>query len=150
MKRLKMAWCLPLLTLSGLALSGCAAIDNSMQSLQKSIQDLTAPTTTDSITQICQASKQNPVRATNTYVGQALPVYAQLKRIDDDFLASLSAGKTYRLILETEGAAIVLSSNNKSKVSSLNIGDRINASGVIEHISNDYSGCIISLKYAIL
>lgn len=136
------------LCFSFLALSGCAELTDNLQTLQKNIQEFTAPTATDSITQMCQASKQNPVRAKNTYVGQTLPINAKLQRIDDDYLSTLSSGHSYRLMLESEGASIFMSSSNSTKINSLNIGEFVKASGVIDNLSNDYSGCIISLKNA--
>ena len=65
-----------------LALAGCAALDQ----VAKDVQKATAPVMlTESLPQICQAAKDNQVRANGLYANKGLAVSGEVRSVTEGF-----------------------------------------------------------------
>jgi len=135
------------LALPILALAGCAELNQIATDIQKVKIPAPAPApapapvmVSDTLLQICQAAKNNPVQAESTYVGKGLAVTGEVGRISDGIY------NRYHVLLKADPAKIHVGTNNKAEVSALTTGKAARASGVIEDVSYEFNGCSISLK----
>ncbi|MDF7677049.1 hypothetical protein PT286_09920 [Neisseriaceae bacterium ESL0693] len=130
----RLAFALPILVLAG-----CAELDQ----FAKNIQKATAPVmVTDTLPQICQASKNNQIQANSTYVGKSLAITGKVQSVNEGFQPH------YRVLLKAGQVLIHAGTDNKANVTALTVGKTARASGVIMDVSYDFNGCAISLKDA--
>lgn len=118
-----------------LALAGCAALDQ----VAKDVQKATAP---ESLPQICQAAKDNQVRANGLYANKGLAVSGEVRSVTEGFQPR------YRVFLRSGQVSVHAGTDNKLNVTQLSTGKTARVSGVVSDVSYDYNGCSISLKDA--
>ena len=122
-----------------LALAGCAALDQ----VAKDVQKATAPVMlTESLPQICQAAKDNQVRANSLYANKGLAVSGEVRSVTEGFQPR------YRVFLRSGQVSVHAGTDNKLNVTQLSTGKTARVSGVVSDVSYDYNGCSISLKDA--
>lgn len=120
-----------------LLLSGCAYVDKTVNS----IKEANTPEDIDhSVTKICQAARENPVRAHDEYVGKSLSFNGRLRAIEE--------GNTtrYSLRISVPRAVVHAGTDQRDPVKELNVGQAIKAAGVVTDVINDNNGCAIFLK----
>jgi hypothetical protein len=131
-----------------LALSGCAALDQAVKDVKKT----TAPVViTESLPQICQAAKDNPVRANAFYGNKSLTTSGKAGVISEGFQPR------YRVLIINKGVAgrldpdridVHAGTDNPLNIKHLSTGQTVRVSGVITDVSRDFNGCSITLKDA--
>ena len=122
-----------------LALAGCAALDQ----VAKDVQKATAPVMlTESLPQICQAAKDNQVRANGLYANKGLAVSGEVRSVTEGFQPR------YRVFLRSGQVSVHAGTDNKLNVTQLSTGKTARVSGVVSDVSYDYNGCSILLKDA--
>lgn len=137
-------------TIALLTLSGCTALD---QAVIKDVKQPPAPTViTESLSQICQAAKGNPVRANAIYGNKSLTTSGKIKGISEGFQPR------YRVLIINKAArgttadpdmiSIHAKTENPLHIKQLSNGQTSRVSGVVDDVSHDFNGCSISLKDA--
>lgn len=122
-----------------LALAGCVTLDQAV----KDIQTATAPAVTkDTLPQICQAAKDNRVRANDFYVNKGLSISGEVMSINEGFQPR------YRVYLKAGKIAVHAGTENQFAVKQLTVGKTANVTGTITDVSYDYQGCSVALKDA--
>lgn len=129
-----------LLALAGVAMfGGCAQLDQAM----KDVQAITAPPQVkETLPQICQAAKDNPVRANGLYVNKSLAISGEVAAINEGFQPR------YRVYLKAGKIAVHAGTDNKLAVQQLTVGRAAQVVGTITDVSFDYQGCSVALKDA--
>jgi len=143
---MKLRNCLALLV-PILAFSGCASLDQVAYTIQKIIGPVMV---NDTPSQICQATKDNEVRANNTYSGKGISVNGKIISITDDDVSYMlgSVLPRYTVTLEAGTALIHARTDNKAKVTALTVGNSVHVSGTMTNVSllKVLNGCSISLE----
>lgn len=142
-------------TVSLVALSGCATLEQISEEMQKANAQLgqaTAPTqggqasapsmTDQSISQICKAADENKVRANSFYGGKGLSITAEVRSVNEGFKPR------YRVYLTAGKVRVHAESNDLHAVSMLSSGNSVRVSGTVGDLDYDYQGCSITLKNA--
>lgn len=127
---------LSLTILAAFSIVGCVAID---QSVPKAT---VISTVSETALQICRAASENNVRANSLYANKMFSTTGEVRTVNEGFQPR------YRVYLRSGNVAIHAGTENKIGVSQLTVGKTVRASGIITAVSNDYSGCSISLKDA--
>jgi hypothetical protein len=120
-------------------LSGCAAIDQSIQGIQKAASPIAV---TDSLPQICQEAKSNPVRANQLYRDRGLTINGEVRSVKEGFQPR------YRVYMLAGQVAIHAGTENQANINALSVGANARVTGVISNVSYDFNGCAIALKDA--
>lgn len=127
------------IAISLLALSGCAALDQAV----KDVQQATAPVViTESLPQICQAAKDNPVRANDLYGNKNLATSGKVSVIREGFQPR------YRVLVYSGKIAVHAGTDNQLSIKHLSTGQTVRVSGVVTDVAYDFNGCSVSLKDA--
>lgn len=122
-----------------LTLAGCAELDQ----VSKSVQTATAPALVkETLPQICQAAKDNRVRANDSYANRGLSVTGQVMSINEGFQPH------YRVFMKTDKINVHAGTENQYAVKQLTVGKMATVVGTITSVSYDYQGCSIALKDA--
>lgn len=122
-----------------LALAGCASLDQAV----KNVQQATAPVKiTESLPQICQAAKNNQIRANDLYANKGLAASGEVRSVKEGFKPR------YRVFMRSGKISIHAGTENQLNVTQLSIGKTARVSGVVTDVSYDFNGCSISLKNA--
>ncbi|MEX3547681.1 MAG: hypothetical protein VB125_00325 [Burkholderia sp.] len=122
-----------------LALSGCVALDQTV----KSIPQAAAPVAiTESLPQICQAAKNNQVRANDLYANKGLSISGEVRSVKEGFKPR------YRVFMRVGQISVHAGTENQLNVTQLSVGKTAQVSGVVTDVAYDYNGCAISLKDA--
>jgi hypothetical protein len=120
-------------------LAGCANLEQTVQQIQKA----TAPVAIEqTLPQICQAAKENKVRANGLYVHKMLSISGEVRSIKEGFQPR------YRVYLRSGNISIHAGTENTSVANSLTTGRTVRASGVVTDVDFDYNGCSITIKDA--
>ena len=125
-----------LLIIGAFSIVGCVAID---QTVPKAA---VIPTVSETASQICRAASENNVRANSLYANKIFSATGEVRSVNEGFQPR------YRVYLRSGNVAIHAGTENKIGASQLTVGKTTRASGIITAVSNDYSGCSISLKDA--
>lgn len=122
-----------------LALAGCAGLDQAV----KSVQTATARTVVkDTLPQICQAAKDNRVRANDFYANKGLSATGEVRSINEGFQPH------YRVYMTAGKISVHAGTENQSAVKQLTVGKTATVVGTITEVSYDYQGCSVALKDA--
>lgn len=127
---------LSLTVLAAFSMVGCVAID---QSVPKAT---VISTVSETASQICRTASENNVRANSLYANKMFSATGEVRSINEGFQPR------YRVFLRSGNVAIHAGTDNRTGASQLTVGKTARASGIITSVSNDYSGCSISLKDA--
>lgn len=135
-----MKLCSKLLLLAGVAVfAGCAQLDKAMQDMQA----MTAPPQVkETLPQICQAAKDNPVRANGLYANKSLAISGEVAAINEGFQPR------YRVFLRAGKINVHAGTDNQLAVKQLTVGRVAQVVGTITAVSLDYQGCSVALKDA--
>jgi hypothetical protein len=113
-----------------------------LDQVAKDVQKATAPVMlTETLPQICQAAKDNQVRANGLYANKGLAGVVKCAR-HRRLPASLPR------VLRSDQVSVHAGTDNKLNVTQLSTGKTARVSGVVSDVSYDYNGCSISLKDA--
>lgn len=122
-----------------LALAGCAGLDQ----VVKNVQTATAPALVkETLPQICQAAKDNKVRANDSYVNRGLSVTGEVMSINEGFQPH------YRVYMKADKINVHAGTENQLAVKQLTVGKTATVVGTITSVSYDYQGCSVALKDA--
>lgn len=126
------------------ALSGCAELEQISQEMQKATTQMsqaTAPAMIDHpVSQICKAVDDNKVRADSLYLGKRLTVTAKVKSVEDRI------NPRYAVWLEGDNFNVYAMTNDFRAVSVLTSGDKVNVTGVVDQVTNNYPRCAVFLE----
>ena len=122
-----------------LALAGCAGLDQ----VVKNVQTATAPALIkETLPQICQAAKDNKVRANDSYANRGLSVTGEVMSINEGFQPP------YRVYRKADKINVHAGTANLRALTQLTVGKTATVVGTITSVSYDYQGCSVALKDA--
>ena len=122
-----------------MALSGCVTLDRAV----KNVQTATAPAaTTDTLPQICQAAKDNRIRANDYYANKGLSISGEVMWVNEGFKPR------YRVYMKAGKINIHAGTDKQYAVKQLTVGRTANVFGTITDVSYDFQGCSVALKDA--
>jgi hypothetical protein len=122
-----------------LVLAGCAELNQSV----KNVQTPTVPSTSqETLPQICQAAKENRVKANDFYVNKGLSATGVVRSINEGFQPH------YRVYMNADKINVHAGTENSSSVKQLTVGKMATVVGTITSVSYDYQGCSVALKDA--
>lgn len=122
-----------------LALTGCVTLDRAV----KDMRTATAPAATkDTLPQICQAAKENRIRANDYYANKGLSISGEVMSINEGFQPR------YRVYLKAGKINVHAGTENQFAVKQLTVGRTTNVFGTITDVSYDFQGCSVALKDA--
>ncbi len=131
------------LTVVGIfTLSGCADLDQALKDIQKAGATPAKPAPTlidDTLPQICQAAKDNPVKANEQYVNRGMSIRGEVRNIRESFQPR------YRIYMVADQINVHAGTDNSSEVLQLKTGTTTTAIGIIENVSYDFNGCAVQL-----
>lgn len=120
-----------------LALAGCITLDQAVKDMQKA----TAPVVIkDTLPQICQAAKDNSVRANDYYAKKGLSITGEVVSINEGFQPR------YRVYMKAGKINVHAGTENQLAVRQLTVGRTANVIGTITDVSYDYQGCSVALN----
>lgn len=122
-----------------LALTGCVTLDKAV----RDIHSATAPAViNDTLPQICQAVKDNRVRANDYYVGKVLSTSGEVASINEGFQPR------YRVFMKSGKINVHAGTENQFAIKQLTVGRPAYVTGTITDVSYDFYGCSVALKDA--
>lgn len=128
------------------ALTGCVTLEKTVKDLQSAVRPVEVR---DTLQQLCQAAKDNRVRANELYTKKTLVTAGEVQSVGD----SHNIGQ-YRVMMKPENQDkmsriyIHASTENKLAVTQLSAGAKYSVTGIITDITNTGTSCSISLKDA--
>jgi hypothetical protein len=128
-----------------LFLAGCAPLEQAGREIksEKQIQPVTTQEVAkETLPQICQAAKDNRVRANDYYSNKGLAVTGEVKSVNEGFQPH------YRVYMKAGTVHVHAGTENLAAAKQLTVGKTTKVMGVITDVSYGYDGCSISLKDA--
>jgi predicted small secreted protein len=122
---------------ASLALSACVTLDQAVKDVQTAVRPALIRET---LPQICQAAKENRVRANEFYANKAMAATGEVKLISDGYKPR------YRVMLQSDKINVHAGTDNQFAVKQLNVGKVASVTGTITDVSFDFQGCSIILK----
>jgi outer membrane murein-binding lipoprotein Lpp len=135
-----------LFSLSIISLTGCATLEqmpkatSSVQAERPIISQAAEEVVKESLPQICQAAKENKVRANEYYAKKRYSTSGEVRTINEGFQPK------YRVYIRSGKVSIHAGTDNLNATRQLSVGKSTTVSGVITDVSYDYQGCSVSLK----
>jgi len=134
MKAIKTMFALSIITLSG-----CAALDQIAQDMQSVIPQQEQITST--LPAICQAAKDNEVKANSLYKNKLLIGTGKI----DLIMESYKIGTPYTVTIKTGNVSVFAGVKNERTVMNLKVDQNTSFSGTVDSVKNDFNGCSIWL-----
>jgi hypothetical protein len=122
-----------------LALSGCVTLDKAVRDIQTAT--IPAPATVNEpLPQICQAAKDNRIRANDFYSGKAITISGEVVSITEGFQPH------YRVLMKAGKINVHAGTENQFSVKQLTVGRPAYVTGTITDVTYDFYGCSVALK----
>ncbi len=124
-------------------LTGCATLDQ----INKDVRNATAARTVtaepakDGLPKICQAAKENRVRANDYYVKKSLSVTGEVRSVNEGFKPR------YRIYLLSGDISIHAETESPTAAKQVTVGKNTKIFGTITDVAYDFQGCSISIAF---
>lgn len=119
------------------ALTGCVGFDQTMKQMQEAVAPVMI---NESLPQICQSVRDNPVKANDIYKNKNLTLSGKVSSI------KYGLNPKYAVLVKSGNVVVYVGTNDQYAVKQLSVGQSVQVSGTVDHVSYSYKLCAITLN----